>query len=361
MANNQGVILVTGCSGRIGKLCMERFSKHYRVVGFDIVEPKEMYPNTDFIKMDLSSDESVKAAFDEVKKRYGDKVISMVHLAAYYSFSGDRPELYDIITVNGSRRLLQNLHNFDCEQFLFSSTQLVYAPTEPGVSIDEDSPIEASWGYPASKIRAENVMKKERGKMPLVMMRIAGCYDDGCHSIPISNQIQRIFENQLEARVFPGDLTHGSPFLHLDDLVDSIWLCIQKRKELPEELVLLIGESKTMSMDQMQRTISRLIHGKEFTTFRVPKWFAKMGAWFLCNIPFMEKPFIRPWMIDYADCHYELDISLAKKLLGWEPKHYVKDSLAVMIRELKKDPIKFYKENGLKIPHKIMKKYGGKN
>lgn len=360
MSDNKGIILVTGCSGRIGKLCMERFSKHYRVIGFDMVEPKEKYPNTEFVKIDLASDEAVKKAFEEVKNKYGDHVISMVHLAAYYSFSGDHPELYDIITVKGTQRLLKNLQNFKCEQFMFSSTQLIYAPTEVGEKINEESRVEATWGYPESKIKAEAVMRSDRGNIPVVMMRIAGCYDDACHSIPISNQMQRIFENQLQARVFPGDLTHGAPFLHLDDLVDCIWLAIQKRKELPEEFALLVGEGKTLSMDEMQREISKLINGKEFTTIRVPKWFAKMGAWFLCHIPFMEKPFIRPWMIDVADCHYELDISLAKRLLGWEPKHFIKTSLPVMVKALKADPIKFYKENGLKIPSSIMKKYGGR-
>ena len=53
-------------------------------------------------------------------------------------------------------------------------------------------------------------------------------------------------------------------------------------------------------------------------------------------------------MIDFADDNYVLDISLAKKQLGWEPKRSLKETLPLMIEALKKDPDHWYKTNGLK-------------
>jgi len=32
-------------------------------------------------------------------------------------------------------------------------------------------------------------------------------------------------------------------------------------------------------------------------------------------------PFLKPWMIDLSDNHYTFDISRARTLLGWEPRH----------------------------------------
>jgi len=58
-------------------------------------------------------------------------------------------------------------------------------------------------------------------------------------------------------------------------------------------------------------------------------------------------PFIKPWMIDRADDHYEYDISRAKKLLDWTPEHRIVDVLPVMIMHLKENPEKWYKENYL--------------
>ncbi len=181
-----------------------------------------------------------------------------------------------------------------------------------------------------------------------MILRIAGVYDDHCHSIPISHQIQRIYENQLESRLFSGNIHHGASFLHMEDLVDAIDLAVRKRRELPEELILVLGEEKTLSYDQLQRAISRLIRSTEFTTWRVPKWIAKVGAAIQGMIPFIPKPFIKPWMIDLADDHYELDTSKAKKVLGWAPKRALEETLPIMIEELKKDPERWYKINQLR-------------
>lgn len=354
MSNN--VILVTGCSGRIGTRVLERFGQQYQIVGFDVVEPKTKYPNSEYVYMDLSSDESVQKGFDYVKEKYGSHIVSVIHLAAYYSFSGGRPELYEKITVKGTGRLLHNLKNFQCEQFLFSSTQLVHATCEVGQSVNEDSPVIPKWDYPKSKVKTEALIHQERGSIPSVILRIAGCYDDDCHSIPISNQIQRIYEHQFSSRVYPGDITHGAPFLHMDDLTDAIWKCVELRGKLPPELVLIIGEDKTLSYDQMQRQISQLIDNREFATLRVPKWFAKMGAWVQGHTPFMDPPFIKPWMVDLADDNYTLDVSKAKQYLDWAPKHFVGNELPKMVQDLKTNPIKWYETNGLKMPSSLRSK-----
>lgn len=354
----QGVVIITGCSGRIGTRAIKRLSKNYQVVGFDIVPPKGNYENFHFIKMDLSSEENIAKGFQEVKDKFGSHVVSMVHLAAYYTFTGDRPELYDVITVRGSERMLHHLQDFNCEQFIFSSTQLLMAPCKVGDTINEDSPVDANWDYPISKLKTEKIIHTKRGNIPAVILRIVGCYDDECHSIPISNQIQRIFEKQLQSKVFPGNLKAGAPFMHLDDLTDVIELTVGKRKELPPDLTLLIGEDKTLSTDDLQRLISKCCHGKEMTTIRIPKVVAKIGAWLQWKLPGMPETFIRPWMIDIADNNWTLDISKAKKYLGWKPKHSVAQEIPKMIQDLKKDPLKWYEINMLKAPKWLKKKYG---
>ena len=74
----------------------------------------------------------------------------------------------------------------------------------------------------------------------------------------------------------------------------------------------------------------------------------------------MPETFIRPWMIDLADNNWTLDISRAKKYLGWEPKFDVEKMVPKMIEDLKKDPIKWYEINNLKIPGWLSKKFGKK-
>ncbi len=55
-------------------------------------------------------------------------------------------------------------------------------------------------------------------------------------------------------------------------------------------------------------------------------------------------------MIDIADDHYALDISRAEKTIGWTPKHFVLDTLPLMIELLKTNPLEWYRTNGLTAP-----------
>jgi nucleoside-diphosphate-sugar epimerase len=94
--------------------------------------------------------------------------------------------------------------------------------------------------------------------------------------------------------------------------------------------------------------LARLIHGeREWETTRIPKAVAKAGAWVQDQIPGVEEPFIKPWMIDLADDHYALDITRARNLLGWSPRHRLRKTLPRMVSALKADPEGFYRKNKL--------------
>lgn len=344
-------VLITGSSGLIGFAVVERFEHlGYEVIGFDREGPPHPPKSADCIEVDISLDGSVREGLRLLKERHGTKLASVIHLAAYYNFSGEPSDLYEQVTVRGTERLLAGLQEFEVEQFIFSSTMLVQKPTRPGVKITEDSPIDANWDYPQSKIDTEHLIKQKHGNIPYVLLRIAGIYDEMCHSIPISNQIQRIFERQMTSRVYPGELTHGQAFLHLEDLIHGLVLLVQNRRELPEELVMLLAEPEVLSYDDLQRIIGWLIHREEWETHEIPKAMAKTGAWLQDNLPLVEEPFIKPWMIDLADEHYEVDISQARQLLGWRPQHTLRETLPEMIAELKADPRGWYEANKLTPP-----------
>jgi nucleoside-diphosphate-sugar epimerase len=319
------------------------------MVGFDRDQAPYPPPMAECVCVDLTSDESVAAAFERVRYGYGDRLASVVHLAAYYDFSGEPSPKYGEITVHGTERLLGALRGFTVEQFVFSSTMLVHAPTRPGRPISEESPLDPRWPYPESKLETEELIRRQRDAVPAVYLRIAGVYDDGGHSIPLAHQIQRIYERHLTGKVYPGELTHGQAFVHLDDVVDALWRTVERRTALPPEITLLIGEPETLSYDALQRELGRLIHGEDWETREVPKPIAKAGAWLEDAVP-LHDAFIKPWMIDRADDHFELDIGRANSLLGWEPRRALKDALPRMVAALEKEPEAFYRENQLGSP-----------
>lgn len=350
-------IIITGSNGFIGYAITKRLSQKYNVIGFDQIFPKESLCATNY-EVNISSKESISKALEDMRQKYGSNIASVIHLAAYYSFAEQESPEYDKITVKGTDQFLQLLKNFEVEQFIFSSTMLVHRPAEIGEKINENSPVEPSWAYPKSKVDAEKILKREHEFIPLVNLRIAGVYDDHCHSIPISNQIMRIYEKQLSGRLYPGNDSKGQTFLHLDDLVDAIDKIIEKRKILPAEVDLLLGEPKAISYAALQHIVAMLVHGRHWNSLKIPLWFAKLGSWLQHHTPLIRKPFIMPWMIDFTNDHYELDISRAQKLIEWKPQHDLQKTLPIMIETLKKNPLQWYKENKLKAPTELARVFG---
>lgn len=356
MQTEAGIVLITGANGRIGTAVMRRLRQRFGdVVGFDRQSPSPPPPDCVFMPVDITSDQSVQKGLDTLGEHHGRHLVSVVHLAAYYDFLGRPSPKYDAITVEGTRRLLRGMQQgFEVEQFIFASTMLVHAPGEPGEFITEDWPIEPTWAYPESKVRTEAVIHEARGEIPAVILRLAGVYDDVCHSPPLAHQIQRIYEHQLAGHLYSGETSHGQSFVHLDDVVDAIEQAVTRRKELPAETALLIGEPDTLSYDELQHTFMRLIHGQSSETHNVPGIIAKLGAW-LQNLMPGKKPFIKPWMIDRANDHYALDITRARSLLDWAPQRTLRQTLPKMVAALKADPIDWYREHGLEPPASVKK------
>lgn len=341
-----GVVLITGSSGFIGRAIAAELADRYTVVGLDVAETKNPHLAGKVV-VDLGSDQSVREALRKVRGQFGKRIASVIHLAAYYDLSGEPDPKYDEITVEGTRRLLRGLQDgFEVGQFVFASTLLVHAPSPPGDLIDETSPLEPKWAYPASKARTEALLRSERGKIPLVVLRLAGVYDERCRAAFLAQQIARIAERQTVGYLFAGDETHGQPYLHLDDLTDAVERVADRRGRLPRECTLLLGEENTPSYAELQRRLGELIHGEPWPVLSVPKPIARAGAWVQEDI-LDEDAFVKPWMIDISDDHYELDLRQARELLGWAPRHSLIDTLPAMIEGLKQDPAGWYADNKL--------------
>ena len=353
MASMKPVVLITGLEGRLGTAIATELAGAYTVVGFE-----RKCRGDNCINADIGSDESLSNACRTLRERYGNRLASVIHLAAFYDFSGEANPLYDEVNVKGTQRLLRALQAFEVEQFVYASTMLVHAATEPGRPINEDSPLNPTWPYPQSKLEAEQVIVRERGRIPAVIFRIAGVYTDDCEAPSLAYQIQRIYERQMLGRVFPGDASHGQSFVHQQDVARAFRAAVDRRAGLPEETSILIGEPVAESYEALQNLIGRLVHGQPWETRQIPKSVAVTGAWLQDKMEDVIpdaidrgiEPFIKPFMIPLADDHYELDITRAERLLGWRPERALRRSLPAMIGKLRQDPARWYKRNKIPLP-----------
>lgn len=352
----QPIVLITGADGNVGSSLSKSLAADYRIVGLARGREQADFP---LIECDLTSDESVTRALREFRDRFGSGIASVVHLAAYFDFTGEDKPLYQSVNVQGTQRLLRALQPFAVEQFLYASTMLVHAPCRPGERIDEHQRIDPRWAYPRSKAAAEAVIREEHGEIPYVLLRLAGVYDAESMVPTLAQQMARVYEREFQSYFYSGSTLVGQSMLHREDMLDAFRRTVDRRRSLPPDAEILIGEPDAMGYDALQDELGYLIHGaQDWPTLRVPKPVAAAGAWAQGKLePVIpdaidqgEAPFIKPFMVAMADDHYALDVRRARELLGWEPRHRLKDELPALVQSLKKDPAAWYRSNGITAP-----------
>ncbi|MDX1538915.1 vitamin K epoxide reductase family protein [Arsukibacterium sp.] len=347
------MVLITGSGGSIGSALADSLRPDYQVVGMDRDEAE----NT--LVADLTSADSLALAFHHFREQYGEHIAAVIHLAAYFDFTGEQSPLYDEVNVKGSEKLLAALTDFKVERFIYSGTMLVHQPVTPGDKVSEATPIAPKWAYPQSKAATEATIRQHRNGIPCTFLHLAGLYSDHNAVPTLSHQIARIYERDLKSHLYAGDLDAGQSYIHQDDMIALFRRCVERRNELPEDCTILAGEAETLSYSALQDQLGKLIHGEQsWHTISLPQPVAKAGAWLQLKaepvvpdaIDHGEPPFIRPFLIELASDHYALDISRARQLLDWQPRHSLSDVLPQMVKQLKKDPLAWYQDNGIRPP-----------
>lgn len=350
------LVLITGAGGNIGRSLAAELVDRFRVVGLDREAEERPVP---ILAADFTSDEAMAAAFARLRDAHGSRIDCVVHLVAYYDFTGAPDPLYDAVNVAGTRSLLRQLQAFDVGRFVYASTMLVHRPGRPGKRIDETQPIDPRWAYPQSKAAAERAIGEERGDIPVTILRLAGVYDEATMVPTLAQQMARIYDRAAESYFYSGPHDVGQAMLHREDMIAAFVAAIDRRDALSDMEALLIGEAETLGYDDIQDRLGCLIHGeKNWPTLRVPKTIAAAGVWAQDRLePIIpdaidqgEQPFIRPFMIFMADDHYALDIGKAERLLGWRPRHRLSDMLPAMVADLKADPAAWHARNRVTPP-----------
>ena len=191
------IVLITGAAGNIGRSLAAALQERYAVVGLDRASGETDYP---VLEVDLTDEQSIEDGLAKVKAEHGSQIASVVHLAAFFDFSGEDKPQYKAVNVEGSRKLMRALQNLEVEQFVYSGTMLVHEPGRPGEYIDEHRPTAPGWAYPKSKAEAERAISETRGDIPVVFLHLAGLYDERTSVPTFANQIARTLARATRAK-----------------------------------------------------------------------------------------------------------------------------------------------------------------
>lgn len=235
----------------------------------------------------------------------------IVHLAAKIGGSLEEQKKGNIESIRGLLRGIEVLDKTERPRlFILASTFAVYK--EQKKKITEETKLEPRNDYGKTKLKAENLLKKyaERVGISALILRPSNVYGPGIG--PFSHSVVATFiewAKRGESLFIEGNGTQARDFLYVNDVVDAFTKALRWKGKKGEVLAVNVCSGKATSMNDLVRSIEKLLAKKIKVVYRNPK--RKDTA---C------------WIGDF---------SRAEKILSWRPKTSLAQGLRKTINEKK--------------------------
>jgi nucleoside-diphosphate-sugar epimerase len=344
---DKNTVLITGASGFIGTALIARLIEKYYIIGIDKILHKDRDSRVLWYKADISDKKLLEETFSEIKEKVSSKIDYVFHLAAYYDMVNRGNKLYRETNENGTRYLLDNLVDFNVNNFVFTSSTAVVQPTVGDDKLNEDSDLSSFIYYGESKIEGEKIVLEKKGEIMTTIFRLSGVYSNDCKLIPLANEIALIWKKRLGYRILPGKGNGGLSYVHIEDVLDAFEKTISVSNEIPSGSILIVSENEYVPISNLYNQIFCEIYGKKLNPIHLPKWLVYSFVYITNLIYYIQgrKFFFKPWMINLTDKKYRFDIDNTKKMLKWHPKFQLREYMKAIITTLKNDPKRWFEIN----------------
>ncbi len=332
-------ILVTGGAGFIGShTCISLLEKGHNLLILDnlsnsfpntkekIIEVFEDSKNVDinrklkFRKADLRIYSDVYSIFQESKDK-GENIESVIHFAGLKDLNASikKPLDYWENNVVGTINLLKIMESFNCRTIVFSSSATIYDGNFKE-KFKEDSPKLPQSPYGLTKLNIEKILydlyKSGNGLWKIISLRYfnpAGAHRSG-----------KLGESPLNdpTNLFPAITQVACGKKKKLNVFGADWPTYDGSAIRDYVHVMDVAEAHVMALDFLKTKRKEFItinlgSGKGTSVFEFIKKFEMTNN---CKIPFVIKERREG---DFAKL--VADISLAKKILNWEPKRSISE------------------------------------
>ncbi|MCS7093289.1 MAG: UDP-glucose 4-epimerase GalE [Patescibacteria group bacterium] len=320
-------ILITGCAGYIGSVASDLFlSNGYRVIGVDNLQTgyrqavefiSQRHPQRFFFyQQDLKED--LASIFEE-----NQPIALVVHYAAscVVDESMRDPHKYFYNNAFGTLNLLETMRKFQTRKIVFSSTCAVYGEAET-VPVSEKHQLLPVNPYGQSKKMAEEIIQWygqifDFDFFILRYFNVCGASDDGTigdSKKPSTLLVQNAVRGALRIESFyltcpqvdTPDKTPIRDYINVVDLNEAHLLAAEKLLESHYREVVNLGTGQGNSVLEIVSRVQE-ITGR---TFKINRG--------------------RPRKGEYARIF--ADITKAKRVLGWQPRRTIDDSIKTLVK-----------------------------
>ena len=299
------------------------------------------------MRVDIADEAGLARTFREIASAGGAKLL--VHLAAYYDFTGeDHPE-YRRTNVQGTRNVLEAAARSRIGGFVFGSSVAACAFPRDDGPVNETTPPDGAHVYAWSKREGERLVREFSSSLPTRIARFGAIYSDWCEYPPLYVFLRTWLGSGWRSRVLAGRGEMAIPYIHIRDLVAFFRRLLTFPCEPGPTEVLVASTSGSTSLDRLFTLATQSYFGRSRTPFFMPAPLASMGliALNLAGRLVRRLPFERPWMRHYVDKKLEVDNTRTRERLGWtpNPRFQIERRLPFLIERLKSEPFEWLARN----------------
>ena len=317
-------LLITGASGFIGVHLLRELMKSHQIfaVARGRAEPAgaPVHPNIEWLQADVSSRADVLALHERLRAAGGVDVV--IHLAAYYDFTGrDAPE-YRSTNVEGLRNVLDISRRLKPRRFIFSSSVAACDFTPPGRAIHDATPPDGRSCYARSKRLGEEMVRESAGAFPCTVIRFAALFSDWCQYEPLYVFLSEWLSPGWRSRVLAGKGRSAIPYLHIRDAMSFFGRLLASLDDLEPFETLTASTDGATSHRDLYAAATACHFGQRRRPVLVPRIACRAGIRALDVLGRVSgsRPFERPWMGSCIDRELAVDASRTRSRLAWLPK-----------------------------------------
>ncbi|HEY5999373.1 MAG TPA: NAD(P)-dependent oxidoreductase [bacterium] len=347
-------VIITGATGFLGGQLVRHLRKEYRVFALDRRTPKETGApegaGIEWFQVDLGRLDQLREVFSRIRDKGGAQLL--LHLAAYYDFSGEDSPEYTRTNVEGTRNVLELAEPLRLRRFIFASS-IAACPFPPaGATVTEETEPTTTFPYGSSKQRGEALIREYRERVPSCIIRPAAIFSDWCEYEPLDVFLRAWCSNGWNARILGGRGLSAVPYLHVEDLLSFLVRVVEHGDDLRPAEVLQASPDGCTSHLELFREATRCWFGAPRRPVFMPVPLARPGirARELLGQLTGRMPFERSWMADYIDQQLNVDMARTRRRIDWaaDPDHGVLRRLPLLIENMRKQPQEWRRVNALR-------------
>ncbi|MCD4750534.1 MAG: NAD-dependent epimerase/dehydratase family protein [Thermoanaerobaculales bacterium] len=350
-------IVITGASGFVGRLLLDEIKESFHVYAFARRSQTECgapeHPNIEWIQVDIGEVTPLTTAFEKIRDQGGAE--ALVHLAAYYDFTGeDNPE-YKRTNVIGLRNILELSLMLSMRRFIFASSVAACPFPPPGQSIDETTAPLGNNVYARSKMAGEALIQDYRDQLPSCIVRFAALYSDWCEYPPLFSLLSCWFANGWNAQMLGGSGNFAIPYMHVRCAVSFLKNLLHSLDGPEPGEVFIASPNGAISQRELFDAATFAYFGERRKPTLVPKLFTRVWLHLQDRIGKIigKQPFERPWMGRYLDRQLYVNADRSRRRLEWaiRPRFELLRRIPFLVENFRTRPVRWNEIN-----HAAMKK-----